>query len=49
MITALVEPQTKAVGLALDSKYGGVKLLTDSLDPENAKRSEISLYGSYIW
>lgn len=49
MITALVEPQTKAVGLALDSKYGGVKLLTDSLDSEKAKRSEISLYGSYIW
>ena len=48
-LTGLIEPQTKALGLAVDSKYGGVKLLTDSLDSEKAKRSEISLYGRYAW
>ncbi|MDN5801435.1 MAG: hypothetical protein L0H34_02930 [Psychrobacter sp.] len=49
MITGLVEPQTQALGLALDSRYVGIKLLTDSLDSEKAKRSEISLYGRYAW
>ncbi len=49
MLTALVEPQTQALGLALDSQYGGLKLLTDNLDSEKAKRSEISLYGRYAW
>ncbi len=48
-LTALVEPQTKAIGLELDSQYGGIKLLTDDLDSEKAKRSEISLYGRYAW
>ena len=48
-MTGLVEPQTKALGLAVDSKYGGAKLLTDSLDSQKAKRSEISLYGRYTW
>ncbi len=48
-LTGLLEPQTKALGLAVDGKYGGVKLLTDSLDSEKAKRSELSLYGRYIW
>jgi len=49
VITGLVEPQTKAIGLAVDTKYGGIKLLTDDLDSEKAKRSEISLYGRYTW
>lgn len=49
ILTGLIEPQTKALGLAIDSKYGGIKLLTDSLDSEEAKRSEISLYGRYAW
>ncbi|MGM8885199.1 hypothetical protein ACS8FD_04595 [Psychrobacter sp. 1U2] len=49
MLTALVEPQTRALGLSLDSRYGGVKVLTDDLDSEKAKRSEISLYGRYAW
>lgn len=48
-ITGLIEPQTQALGVALDSHYGGLKLLTDSLDSEKAKRSEISLYGRYSW
>ncbi len=48
-LTGLLEPQTKALGLAVDGKYGGIKLLTDSLDSEKAKRSEINLYGRYIW
>lgn len=48
-ITGLIEPQTQALGVALDSHYGGIKLLTDSLDSEKAKRSEISLYGRYSW
>ena len=48
-ITGLMEPQTKALGIALDSKYGGIKLLTDDIDSEKAKRSEISLYGRYAW
>ncbi len=48
-ITGLIEPQTQALGVALDSQYGGIKLLTDSLDSEKAKRSEISLYGRYAW
>lgn len=48
-ITGLIEPQTHAAGIALDSHYGGIKLLTDSLDSEKAKRSEISLYGRYTW
>jgi len=49
MLTALIEPQTQAMGLALDSQYGGIKVLTDDLDSEKAKRSEISLYGRYAW
>lgn len=49
MLTALVEPQTQALGLALDSRYGGIKVLTDDLDSQKAKRSEISLYGRYAW
>ncbi len=49
VVTGLVEPQTHALGLAMDSQYGGIKLLTDSLDSEKAKRSEISLYGRYAW
>ena len=48
-VTGLIEPQTHALGLALDSQYGGIKLLTDSLDSEKAKRSEVSLYGRYAW
>ncbi|WP_296237134.1 hypothetical protein [Psychrobacter sp. UBA5136] len=48
-ITGLIEPQTKALGITLDSKYGGIKLLTDDIDAEKAKRSEISLYGRYAW
>ena len=48
-ITGLIEPQTQALGLAVDSQYGGIKLLTDSLDSEKAQRSEISLYGRYSW
>ena len=48
-ITGLIEPQTKALGIALDSKYGGIKVLTDDIDAEKAKRSEISLYGRYAW
>lgn len=48
-VTGLIEAQTHALGLALDSQYGGIKLLTDSLDSEKAKRSEISLYGRYAW
>ncbi len=48
-LTGLIEPQTQSLGLALDSQYGGIKLLTDSLDAEKAKRSEISLYGRYAW
>lgn len=49
VVTGLIEPQTKALGLAIDSKYGGVKLLTDDIDAEKAKRSEIRLYGRYTW
>lgn len=49
IITALTEPQTQALGLALDSQYGGLKVLTDDLDSKNAKRSEISIYGRYSW
>lgn len=49
VITGLIEPQTQALGLAIDSKYGGVKFLTDDIDAEKAKRSEISLYGRYSW
>lgn len=49
MLTALVEPQTQTLGLALDSRYGGIKVLTDDLDSQKAKRSEISLYGRYAW
>ena len=49
MLTGLLEPQTHAVGLALDSPYGGVKLLTDSFKSEDAKRAEVSLYGQYQW
>lgn len=48
-LTGLLEPQTKALGLAIDNKYGGLKFLADSLDAEKAKRSEISLYGRYSW
>ncbi len=48
-IIGLIEPQTKALGIALDSKYGGIKLLTDDIDAEKAKRSEVSLYGRYAW
>lgn len=48
-LTGLIEPQTKALGLAIDNKYGGLKFLADSLDAEKAKRSEISLYGRYPW
>jgi len=48
-VTGLIEPQTQALGLAVDSRYAGIKLLTDSLDSEKAKRSEISLYGRYAW
>ena len=48
-ITGLIEPQTKALGIALDGKYGGIKVLTDDIDAEKAKRSEISLYGRYAW
>ena len=48
-ITGLIEPQTHALGLALDSQYGGIRLLTDSLDWGEAKRSEVSLYGQYAW
>ena len=49
VVTGLIEPQTQALGLAIDSKYGGSKLLTDDIDSEKAKRSEISLYGRYNW
>ena len=49
IITGLIEPQTQALGVAIDSKYGGVKFLTDDIDAEKAKRSEISLYGRYSW
>ena len=49
VITGLIEPQTQALGVAIDSKYGGIKLLTDDIDSEKAKRSEISLYGRYSW
>ncbi|OLF35920.1 hypothetical protein [Psychrobacter sp. Cmf 22.2] len=48
-ITGLIEPQTQALGLAVDSQHGGIKLLTDSLDSEKAQRSEVSLYGRYSW
>lgn len=48
-ITGLVEPQTSALGVVVDSKYGGIKLLTDDLKADKAKRSEISLYGRYVW
>lgn len=49
IITGLIEPQTQALGLAVDSQYGGIRLLTDSLDSEKAQRSEVSLYGRYSW
>lgn len=49
IVTGLVEPQTKALGLTIDSRYGGIKLLTDDLDFDKARRSEISLYGRYQW
>lgn len=48
-VTGLIEPQTQALGLAVDTQYGGIKLLTDSLDSKKAERSEISLYGRYAW
>ena len=49
VVTGIIEPQTQALGVAIDSKYGGIKLLTDDIDSEKAKRSEISLYGRYNW
>ena len=48
-ITGLVEPQTSALGVVVDSKYGGIKLLMDDIKFDEAKRSEVSLYGRYIW
>ena len=49
VVTGIIEPQTQALGVAIDSKYGGIKLLTDDIDSEKAKRGEISLYGRYNW
>ena len=49
VVTGLIEAQTQALGIAIDSKYGGIKLLTDDINAEKAKRSEISLYGRYNW
>ncbi len=48
-LTGLFEPQTQALGVALNSQYGGIKLLTDAIAPNKAKRGEISLYGQYVW
>ena len=48
-ITGIIEPQTSALGVMVDSKYGGIKLLTDDLKADKAKRSEVSLYGRYVW
>lgn len=49
MISGIVEPQTKAIGIALDSQLGGIKFMADDLNSEKAKRAEISLYGRYTW
>ncbi|WP_227429936.1 outer membrane protein transport protein [Psychrobacter sp. I-STPA6b] len=49
VVTGIVEPQTQAFGVEVDSAYGGVKFLADSLNSHSAKRAEISLYGRYHW
>lgn len=48
-VTGLVEPQTKAIGVAVDSKFAGIKVIMDDIKFDEAKRSEISLYGRYEW
>ncbi|WP_230659201.1 hypothetical protein [Psychrobacter sp. I-STPA10] len=49
MLTGLLEPQSKAIGFAIDSPYAGIKLLTDSLKSNEAKRAQVSIYGQYQW
>lgn len=48
-ITGLLEPQTHAVGLAVRSKNFGVQWLTDSLNTNKAKRTNVALSAHYAW
>ena len=49
MLTGLLEPQSKAMGFAVDSPYAGIKLLADSFKSNEAKRAQVSIYGQYQW
>lgn len=48
-ITGLVEPKTRAVGLAVRSKNFGVQWLTDNLNTNKAKRANLALSAHYAW